>query len=176
MSRIGKQPITVPKGVECQISQQNFKAKGPKGEMAHVIHNLVKVSQQDNVITVSVNEESKDAWALAGTTRALLSNIVNGVDQGFEKKLTLIGVGYRAEAKGKKIVLNVGYSHPVEMDVPEGLTVTTPSQTEIIVAGANKQLVGQLAANIRKVRPPEPYKGKGIRYADEYVEKKETKK
>lgn len=176
MSRIAKQPITVPKGVVCQLAQQSFSVKGKQGELKHTIHNLVNVTQDENIIKVTVNEDSQQAWAIAGTTRALLNNLIKGVDHGFEKKLLLVGVGFRAEMKGHKLVLNVGFSHIVEMTIPASIHINTPSQTEIIITGSDKQLVGQIAANIRNVRPPEPYKGKGIRYSDEKIELKETKK
>lgn len=176
MSRIAKQPIPVPKGVDCQLAQQSFSVKGKQGELKHTIHDLVSVIQEADQIKVNVKENSQQAWAIAGTTRALLNNLIKGVEQGFEKKLLLVGVGFRAEVKGRKLHLALGFSHPVEMDIPSTIQINTPSQTEIIITGVDKQLVGQIAANIRNMRPPEPYKGKGIRYSDEKIELKETKK
>jgi large subunit ribosomal protein L6 len=144
--------------------------------MNHKIHASVEVNQQDSTLTFAARDTEQSSNALAGTTRALLNNMVTGVSQGFEKKLTLIGVGYRAQAQGKKLNLALGFSHPVEFEVPEGINIETPSQTEIVVSGIDKQQVGQVAANIRAYRPPEPYKGKGVRYSDEHVIRKEAKK
>jgi len=176
MSRVGKKPIAVPTGVEVKLSGQNVNVKGPIGAMDCEIHELVAATIDENVISVRAINDSKKSIALSGTTRALISNMVTGVSKGFERKLTLIGVGYRAQAKGKELNLNLGFSHPVVFKAPEGITVETPSQTEILVKGFDKQVVGQVAANIRAYRPPEPYKGKGVRYADEYVARKEAKK
>jgi large subunit ribosomal protein L6 len=176
MSRVAKSPITLPKGVEVTINGQQVSAKGPKGILASEIHRDVEVKLADGVINVAPCQPSKSAWAQAGTARALVANMVRGVSEGFERKLTLIGVGYRAQAQGNKVNLSLGFSHPVEFEVPEGVTVETPSQTEILVRGVDKQRVGQVAANIRAWRPPEPYKGKGVRYSDEHVVRKETKK
>lgn len=176
MSRVAKNPITLPKGVEIKIDGSRMTVKGAKGQLSHTLSRSVKVSVADNQLTVEWDQNDKDAKALAGTTRAVLSNLVTGVSAGFERKLTLIGVGYRAQAKGNVLGLTLGYSHPVEFAVPEGLTVDTPSQTEIVIKGYDKQKIGEVAAKIRAYRPPEPYKGKGIRYADEFVERKEAKK
>lgn len=176
MSRVAKAPIAVASGTDVKIDGQNVTIKAGKGEMSWTVHPDVKVAVEDGQIRVTPTEESKQAWAHAGTTRALLNNMVVGCTEGFQKKLTLIGVGYRAQAKGKVLNLNLGFSHPVDYAVPEGITIETPSQTEIVVSGVDKQRVGQVAAEIRAYRPPEPYKGKGVRYADEYVMRKEAKK
>jgi len=176
MSRVAKAPIQVPKGVTVEISGQIVKVKGSKGELSWSVHPTVSVDQSDGVITVAPAEGQSSAWAMAGTTRALLANMVVGCSQGFQRKLQLVGVGYRAQAKGNVLNLSLGFSHPVDYSVPKGITVETPSQTEILVAGADRQLVGQVAAEIRSYRPPEPYKGKGVRYADENVVRKEAKK
>ena len=176
MSRIANQPIPVPASVEITESGQHITVKGPKGTLEHTIHGLVEMSRQDAVLKVRARDESKAANALAGTTRAVLNNLVIGVSDGFEKKLELVGVGYRAQSKGKVLNLTLGFSHPVDYSLPEGVTADTPSQTEIVVKGCDKQRVGQVAAEIRAFRPPEPYKGKGVRYADEHVVRKEAKK
>ena len=176
MSRVAKAPVTVPAGVTVTLSGQDIKVKGPVGELSRTIHSLVSVSEEANVITTGVATESKEAWTQAGTARALINNMVEGVSKGYEKKLVLNGVGYRAKAAGKNLNLSLGFSHPVDHTIPEGITVETPSQTEVILKGADKQLVGQVAANIRAYRKPEPYKGKGIRYSDENVRRKEAKK
>lgn len=176
MSRVAKSPIQVPKGVEVSVSGNLVKVKGGKGELSRVLHDLISVSQNDEALEVKVNRDSKEAWAQAGTARSLLHNMVVGVSDGFVKKLQLNGVGYRAESKGKTLNLTLGFSHPVVYEVPQGVEITTPSQTEIIVSGVDKQIVGQAAANIRAFRPPEPYKGKGVRYSDENVRRKEAKK
>lgn len=174
MSRVAKQPISLPKGVEYQQNGQELTVKGPKGSLTMQLHSDVEVANDDGKLQVDV--EKAPNLALAGTVRALLNNMVTGVSDGFERKLQLVGVGYRAQAQGNKLNLSLGFSHPVEFEVPEGITVETPSQTEIIVRGIDKQLVGQVAANIRAYRPPEPYKGKGVRYADEHIVMKEAKK
>jgi large subunit ribosomal protein L6 len=174
MSRIGKAPIAVAKGVEVKIDGQHVSVKGAKGTLELDIHPNVSVKLEDGVLSVVPAHDS--AWAMAGTMRALLANMVRGVAEGFEKKLELVGVGYRAQGKGKVLNLNLGYSHPIDYPVPEGITINTPSQTEIVVAGSDKQRVGQVAAEIRAFRPPEPYKGKGVRYADERIIRKEAKK
>ena len=174
MSRVAKNPISLPKGVDINISGQQVSVKGPKGAMQLNLHPTVGMKEEDGVITVQPQNDS--AMAMAGTMRSLLNNIVIGVTTGFEKKLSLVGVGYRAQAAGKKLNLTLGFSHPVEYDLPDGVEVETPSQTEIIVRGTDKQQVGQVAAEIRAFRPPEPYKGKGVRYADEHVVRKEAKK
>lgn len=176
MSRVAKNPVTVPSGVECKIDAGLFSVKGPKGRLEHRMHPLVAVKQEGNALQVSAVDASSFANALSGTTRALVNNMVNGVTKGFERKLTIIGVGYRAAVAGKKLNLTLGFSHPVAYSIPEGITIETPSQTEIVIKGADKQAVGQVAAEIRAYRPPEPYKGKGVRYADEVVVKKEAKK
>lgn len=176
MSRVAKAPVTVPADVTVTLSGQDIKVKGPMGELSHTIHSLVTVSQEDNMLKTVVAEESKAAWAQAGTARSLVNNMVEGVSKGFERKLVLNGVGYRAKAEGKNLNLSLGFSHPVDHAIPEGITVETPSQTEVVLKGADKQLVGQVAANIRAYRKPEPYKGKGIRYSDEHVRRKEAKK
>ena len=176
MSRVAKKPIELPSGVEISVKGQALTVKGGKGSLDHQVHRAVKVEQDGNLLTFAPKDGSKSANALAGTTRALVNNMVTGVSVGFEKKLQLVGVGYRAQAQGNKLNLSLGFSHPVEHTVPEGVTVETPSQTEIIVRGADKQVVGQVAAEIRSYRPPEPYKGKGVRYADERVVRKEAKK
>lgn len=176
MSRIAKQPVEMPAGVEAKFDGQHIKVKGSKGELEHTIHQSVEVTQTDNVLTFVARSQDKQASALAGTTRALINNMVTGVSQGYEKKMELVGVGYRAQVKGKVLNLTLGLSHPVNYTIPEGITIETPSQTEILVRGIDKQLVGQVCAEIRAWRPPEPYKGKGIRFAGEHVARKEAKK
>ena len=176
MSRIANAPVSLPSGVDVTLDGQLIKVKGSKGELEWNVHELVSVKQEDAQLKVSTNDDSKQATALAGTTRALVNNMVTGVTAGFEKKLTIIGVGYRAQAQGQKLNLTLGFSHPVNYEVPAGITVTTPSNTEIVVSGIDKQKVGQVAAEIRAYRPPEPYKGKGVRYTDEYVLRKQAKK
>jgi large subunit ribosomal protein L6 len=176
MSRIANAPVALPSGVEVSLSGNDIKVKGSKGELEFSAHELVSVAQEDASLKVKANETSKHAVALAGTTRALINNMVTGVSAGFEKKLTIIGVGYRAQAQGQKLNLTLGFSHPVVYEVPAGIKVETPSNTEIVVSGIDKQKVGQVAAEIRAYRPPEPYKGKGVRYADEYVLRKQAKK
>ena len=176
MSRVAKSPITLPKGVELTINGQSVSVKGSKGTIARDFHRDVEIKIEDGIAAVAPRVASKSAWAQAGTARALLANMVRGVSEGFERKLELVGVGYRAQAQGSKVNLSLGFSHPVEFPVPEGITVETPSQTEILVKGIDKQRVGQVAANIRAWRPPEPYKGKGVRYSDERVIIKEAKK
>lgn len=176
MSRIANSPVTIPSGVDVNIVGSMITVKGSKGELSHDIHPLVKVEQEDNVLKTTVNNNSKSAKALSGTTRALIQNIVTGVSEGFERKLTIVGVGYRAAVSGKTLNLTLGFSHPVEFPIPEGITIEAPSQTELVIKGSDKQQVGQVAANIRKYRPPEPYKGKGVRYSDERIVRKEAKK
>ena len=176
MSRIAKSPVTIPSGVDVKLAGQDITVKGPKGSLGMELHAFVSVSQENGAITVTPQKESKEQWAIAGTTRALVNNMVTGVTTGFERKLTLIGVGYRAQVKGRVLNLSLGFSHPVDYQVPEGVDVTAPSQTEIILTGCDKQKVGQVAAEIRAFRPPEPYKGKGVRYSDEVVVRKEAKK
>ena len=176
MSRVANNPVEIPGGVTVEVSGQKVSAKGPKGNSDLMVHDLVKVIMEDNQIKVAGNDSDKKTIAMAGTMRALLNNLVSGVNTGFEKKLELRGVGYRAQAQGKKVNLTLGFSHPVVHDVPDGVTVETPSQTEIVVSGIDKQAVGQVAADLRSYRPPEPYKGKGVRYVDEYILMKEAKK
>ena len=180
MSRVAKSPITIPAGVEITINGSSMTAKGKLGQLSMDINSVVVVSNEDNTLTFSIakveRKEEKKAWAQSGTARANAANLIQGVSEGWEKKLTLIGVGYRAKAMGKTLDLTLGFSHPVNYALPEGITVETPSQTEIVVKGMNKQKVGQVAAEIRAYRPPEPYKGKGVRYTDEYVVRKEAKK
>ncbi|MCU7919981.1 MAG: 50S ribosomal protein L6 [Candidatus Thiodiazotropha sp. (ex Dulcina madagascariensis)] len=176
MSRVAKSPISIPSGVTVKASGQSLTVKGPKGEMAMNLHPAVDVTEEDNALNLSPRTEDKSSWAMAGTMRALVNNMVTGVSQGFEKKLQLVGVGYRAQASGKNLNLNLGFSHPIDFSMPEGIGIATPSATEIVVSGSDKQRVGQVAAEIRAFRPPEPYKGKGVRYADEHVVRKEAKK
>lgn len=176
MSRVAKMPIVVPDNVEINIAGQEVSAKGPKGQDKVVVHDLVSIKQEEKELQLAANDESKLAKALSGTMRALVANLVEGVHKGYEKKLVLVGVGYKAIMQGKVLNLTLGLSHPVNFQVPEGITLETPAATEIVIKGHNKQLVGQVAANIRRFRPPEPYKGKGIRYAGEQISLKETKK
>ncbi len=174
MSRIANAPIEIPQGVELNISDAQVSVKGPKGNLDLALHPSVAFAMEDGQAKVQWNDKAD--VAMAGTFRALLSNMIQGVSQGFEKRLTLIGVGYRAQAQGQKLNLQLGFSHEVNYAVPEGVKVETPSQTEVVVSGCDKQQVGQVAAEIRAFRPPEPYKGKGVRYADERVIRKEAKK
>jgi len=177
MSRVAKNPITIPSGVEAKIAGQDISVKGSKGILQLNIHDTISVNLADGVLTVAPNgQANKKAWAMAGTIRALISNMITGVSAGFQRKLQLIGVGYRAQSKGQQLNLSLGFSHPVEYAVPDGITVETPAQTEIVISGCCKQRVGQVAAEIRAFRPPEPYKGKGVRYSDEIVVRKEAKK
>ena len=176
MSRVAKAPVVVPAGVTITLSGQDITVKGPIGELSRTIHSDVVVSQEENSLIPHLVADVKGAWAQAGTTRALINNMVEGVSKGFEKKLVLQGVGYRAKSAGKSLDLSLGFSHPIKHAIPEGITCETPSQTEVVLKGADKHLVGQTAANIRAYRKPEPYKGKGVRYADEYVRRKEAKK
>ena len=176
MSRIAKNPVMLPAGVDVNLNGQAIAVKGPKGQLDFTVHNDVEVLKEDNVLRFVARNSSKLSRSLSGTTRALVNNMVTGVSDGFERKLQLIGVGYRAQAQGNKLNLTLGFSHPVVFDVPQGITVETPSQTEIVIRGVDKQVVGQVAANIRGYRPPEPYKGKGVRYAGEHVVRKEAKK
>ena len=176
MSRIGKMPVELPSTVTVRLDGANVYVKGSKGELHHCMHSLVGANYENDVLTVTVKDQSIEASALSGTTRSLLNNMVTGVTVGFEKKLDIVGVGYRAQVQGKKLNLSLGFSHPVIYEIPEGVQIETPSQTEIIVKGIDKQQVGQVAANIRAYREPEPYKGKGVRYSDEVIVKKEAKK
>lgn len=176
MSRVGKMPIAVPQGVDVKISAEAVTVKGSLGTLNLPVNGLVTVSQEGAALKVAPVNDSAEANAMSGTFRALLNNTVNGVSKGFEKKLTLVGVGFRAQAQGQKLNLQIGFSHPVIKDMPAGIKVETPSQTEILIKGMDRQVVGQIAAEVRAFRPPEPYKGKGIRYIDERVVLKETKK
>jgi len=176
MSRIAKWPVPVPSGVNVDIKGQAVTVKGGKGTLSWDVHPLVSVELADGQVRTKPATDEKKAWALAGTTRALINNMVVGVSSGFERRLALVGVGYRAQAKGKTLNLALGFSHPIDYPVPTGIEIETPSPTEIVVRGADKQQVGQVAAKIRRYRPPEPYKGKGVRYSDEDVLRKEAKK
>jgi large subunit ribosomal protein L6 len=174
MSRVANNPVELPSGVEVKLEGNDLTVKGSKGSLALSIVDGISVNQDDKALTFAYDSDASKA--MAGTTRALVSNMVKGVSEGWEKKLVLNGVGYRANVSGKKVNLTVGLSHPVEYELPEGVSAETPSQTEIVVKGIDKQVVGQVAAELRSFRPPEPYKGKGVRYADEYVRRKEAKK
>lgn len=177
MSRVAKNPVPVPKGLEVSIQEQQLTLKSQKGDLTHNINPNVKINFADNLLTFLPTNETRLANAMAGTARALVNNMVKGLSEGFQRKLTLVGVGYRAKLDGKsRLELSLGFSHPVAFIVPEGITVETPSQTEIVIKGVDKQLVGQVAANIRSYRPPEPYKGKGVKYSNEIIILKETKK
>lgn len=176
MSRVAKSPVEVPAAVTVTLNGQALSVKGSKGTLALQIHASVEVKHENNVLTFAPRDGAKQSDALAGTTRALVNNMVKGVSQGFEKKLTLVGVGYRVKAEGNTVNLSLGLSHPVNYALPAGVTVETPSQTEIVLRGSDKQLLGQVAAEIRSFREPEPYKGKGVRYSDENVLRKEAKK
>jgi large subunit ribosomal protein L6 len=176
MSRVAKLPVQLPKGVEAKLNGQNLSVKGSKGALELDVHPSVEVNQDDGALHFKARSADKTTAAIAGTMRALANNMVTGVTAGFEKKLQLVGVGYRAQAQGQKVNLNLGFSHPVEYQVPAGVSVETPSQTEVLVKGVDLQQVGQVAAEIRAFRPPEPYKGKGVRYADERIVMKEAKK
>ena len=175
MSRIGKKPIEIPAGVTVTLNENTVTVKGPKGEMQNSFNPDMTISIEENVVNVTRPSDGKEHRSLHGTTRSLIANMVEGVSKGFEKTLELVGVGYRAQLQGKKLVLNVGFSHPVEFTPEEGIEVEVPANTKIIVKGYNKEKVGALASNIRAVRPPEPYKGKGIRYEGEIVRRKEGK-
>ncbi|AIM16684.1 MULTISPECIES: 50S ribosomal protein L6 [Neobacillus] len=175
MSRVGKKPIEIPAGVTVTLNNNTVTVKGPKGELTRTFNPDMNIKIEENVITISRPSDVKEHRALHGTTRAVIANMIEGVSKGFEKSLELIGVGYRAQKQGNKLVLNVGYSHPVEIEPENGLEIEVPSNTKVTVKGADKERVGALAANIRQVRPPEPYKGKGIRYEGEYVRRKEGK-
>ena len=176
MSRVGKMPINLPQGVDVQISADQITVKGANGTLVRAANALVTVERDGAVVKLAPANDSAAANAMSGTMRALLNNMVNGVSKGFEKKLTLVGVGFRAQAAGSKLNLQIGFSHPVVKEMPAGITVACATQTEILIKGADRQVVGQVAAEVRAIRPPEPYKGKGIRYADERVVLKETKK
>lgn len=176
MSRVANSPVSIPGGVSVEVNGQSVSVKGPKGALNLDVHHRVNVVMEENQLKVAAVSSEKKTVALAGTMRSLLNNLVIGVNEGFKKKLELRGVGYRAQAQGNKLNLTLGFSHPVVHDIPEGVLVETPSQTEVVVSGIDKQAVGQVAADIRSYRPPEPYKGKGVRYEDEYVLMKEAKK
>ena len=176
MSRIANNPVELPSGVEIKIDGQQISIKGGKGALSFDLHKDVEVEQADGTLTFGARSGSKEARAMSGTTRAIVSNMVKGVSEGWEKRLQLQGVGYRAQAQGKKLNLQLGFSHPVEYELPEGVQAETPTQTGIVISGVDKQLVGQVSAEIRAYRPPEPYKGKGVRYAGERVRRKEAKK
>ena len=175
MSRIGKKPIEIPKSVSVSKEGQLIKVKGPKGELGHNVHSNISVEIKDNEITVTRPNDSKENKSLHGLTRALIQNMVTGVNSSYKKELEIVGVGYRAELKGKNLLLNIGYSHPIYFAPPETITFETPSQTQIVISGADKQLVGQVAAKIRSFREPEPYKGKGIKYVGEHIRRKAGK-
>lgn len=175
MSRVGKKPIEIPAGVTVTLNNNTVTVKGPKGELTRTFKPEIAITVEENVITVARPSDVKEIRALHGTTRAVIANMVEGVSKGFERGLELIGVGYRAQKQGNKLVLNVGYSHPVEIEPEQGLEIEVPANTKVIVKGTDKERVGALAANIRGVRPPEPYKGKGIRYEGEFVRRKEGK-
>lgn len=176
MSRVAKNPVALPSGVEVKIAGGEISVKGPLGQLVRPLHPAVTVAQEDGAVVCKANDGSKISRAMSGTMRALVNNMVVGVSKGFERKLNLVGVGYRAQAQGKKLNLSLGFSHPVEHQLPDGVTAETPSQTEVVIKGVDKQLVGQVAAEVRGYRPPEPYKGKGVRYSDERVVLRETKK
>ena len=176
MSRVAKNPIIIPDGVNVSVEDKNVIVKGSKGELDFLLSLSISLNIDDNAITVSYDESNQKSVALAGTTRSIINNMIIGVSVGFEKKLELIGVGYRAKASGKLLELTLGFSHPVKYQLPDDVQVETPSQTEVVLKSHNKQILGQVAAEIRAFRPPEPYKGKGVRYADEKVKRKEAKK
>ena len=176
MSRVGKMPLPVPKGVDVSLTAEQISVKGSLGTLVRSVNEFVTIQNDNGTLKFAPTNDSAQADAMSGTMRALVANMVSGVSKGFEKKLSLVGVGYKAQAQGAKLNLTVGYSHPVNMDLPAGITVATPTPTEIVIKGADRQRVGQIAAEIRAVRPPEPYKGKGIRYSDEKITIKETKK
>ena len=175
MSRVAKDPVSIPKGVEVKLNGSDISVKGSNGNLNMVINEAVVVKQEDDKLVFAPRDE-KTSWAMAGTTRALINNMVVGVSQGFERKLELNGVGYRAKASGKSVNLTLGFSHPIDYQLPEGVSADTPTQTEIVLKSADKHLLGQVASEIRAFRPPEPEKGKGVRYEDEYVRRKEAKK
>ncbi|MCX7097432.1 MAG: 50S ribosomal protein L6 [Methylococcales bacterium] len=176
MSRIAKAPVAIPNGVEVKLDDGKMTVKGSKGQLSHVLNSAVSIDIAESTIVMQWNKDDKKATAQAGTARAILNNMVIGVSAGFEKKLSLVGVGYRAQAKDNVLSLSLGFSHPVDFIVPAGINIETPTQTEIQITGTDKQLVGETAAKIRAYRPPEPYKGKGVRYSDEHVVRKEAKK
>lgn len=175
MSRIGLKPIEIPEGVEVKLDGNKVSVKGPKGELSKEIHQDIVVKLEDNVLTLERSSDLKEHRSLHGTSRTMIANMVEGVTKGFEKSLEITGVGYRAQMQGNKLVVNAGYSHPVEIDAIDGIEIEVPKNTELTVKGIDKELVGAVAANIRAIRPPEPYKGKGIRYVGEFVRRKEGK-
>lgn len=175
MSRVGKKPIEIPAGVTVTLNNSTVTVKGPKGELTRSFNPDIEIKIEENIISISRPSDVKEHRALHGTTRAVIANMVEGVSKGFERRLELIGVGYRAQKQGSKLVLNVGYSHPVEFEAENGLEIEVPTNTKITIKGTDKERVGEFAANIRQVRPPEPYKGKGIRYEGEFVRRKEGK-
>ena len=176
MSRVAKNPVAIPEKVQVALNATSIEVSGPLGKLTHPLTNAVKLNREGETITFTAGSESQHSRAMSGTLRALVANMVQGVSQGFTRKLTLIGVGYKANAQGAMLNLELGYSHPINHKMPAGITVQTPTPTEVILTGADKQVVGQVAAQIRAYRAPEPYKGKGVRYADEVVQIKETKK
>jgi large subunit ribosomal protein L6 len=176
MSRVASNPVALPSGVEVKLSEGQLEVKGGKGSLSMEVNPVVEINQDGSTLTFAAKNGSKFSRAMSGTTRALVNNMVTGVSAGFEKKLQLIGVGYRVQVQGQKLNLNLGFSHPVEYELPKGVKAESPSQTEIVLSSIDKQLLGQVAAEIRAFRPPEPYKGKGVRYADEHVRRKEAKK
>ena len=176
MSRVAKAPVTLPEGTSVTLNGQQVEVKGKNGSLSLHLHEWVELKQEDNVVTLAPVKDTKEAWMHTGTVRALLNNMVQGVSEGFERRLQLIGVGYRAQAAGNVVNLNLGFSHPIAYNLPEGVTAESPSQTEIVLKSNDKQKLGQAAAKIRSFRPPEPYKGKGVRYSDEVVLRKEAKK
>jgi large subunit ribosomal protein L6 len=176
VSRVAKNPLLIPSGVEVDIKEQHVKVKGAKGAMEYDVHHYVSVAKEDKLVRFTPKEGLENAHAIAGTVRALVKNMIEGVVKGFERKLNLVGVGYRAQVQGKTLNLSLGFSHPIQFSIPQGITIETPSQTEIIVRGADRRVVGQVAAQIRGFRPPEPYKGKGVMYDGEVIVRKEGKK
>lgn len=176
MSRVGKKPVAVPAGVDIKLDGRTISAKGKNGQLSLDVHPSVEVKQEEGTLVFAPAENSKQANALSGTVRSLVSNMVVGVSEGFKKTLELQGVGYRAAVRGNTVNLTLGFSHPIDYELPEGISAECPNQTTIVISGADKQRVGQVAAEVRGFRPPEPYKGKGVRYADEYVRRKEAKK
>ena len=176
MSRVAKKPISVPSGVDVTIEGQSITVKGSKGTLEHRVHDAVEVVRDEGTLSCSARENAVNGMAFAGTTRAVINNMVVGVSEGFERRLQLVGVGYRAQMQGNALSLALGFSHPVKFEAPDGVSVETPTQTEIVLRGVDKQKVGQAAAEIRAFRPPEPYKGKGVKYDDELIQRKEAKK
>ena len=176
MSRVAKAPIDVPAGVEVSVTGQEVLVKGPKGSLTRVVHEAVEVACDGKTVQCSPRQATSGGWAMAGTTRSLVSNMVTGVSRGFERKLEFVGIGYRAQVQGSVLNMTLGYSHPIAFPIPDGITIETPSQSEVVVKGIDRQQVGQTAATIRGFREPEPYKGKGVKYADEVIVRKEAKK